>query len=183
MEMPAKATCKFHPHRNFVTPSEYQICLWCATELATKRWACVDCRPLIKKDLHTQEVIAYSLDGQILTDRSCPLPGSLSLREIRYAVSPLLRTHACELIKILPLIAPDYPFDLSFPDDLPIRVLGPQVHVFLSGSTRLRHESLMSKEQATRLHVAIAFALSSIRNEPFAHFRNLMVESMSQLRL
>ena len=74
---------------------------------------------LIKQILHEQNVSVYSLDGQPLLLDYCPIPGSLTLRELKYATSPTFQTHACELIHLLPLNKPDYPHDLPFPEDLP----------------------------------------------------------------
>ena len=181
--LPKKTKHKLQSPITFILPSEYQICLWCATEVATARWACTECRNLIKHDLHAQEVSAHTLTGQFIMDECRSFPGSLSVQEMRYAVSPTLQTRALELIKILPLDAPEYPFDLPPPNDLLVRVLGSRVNIIVSGSKQMQLESHLSKEQAARLHNAIILAIYKMREEPFTHSQNLFVDSMAQLVL
>ena len=172
-----------YPRRTTLLPSEYQLCLCCASRLSTERWACVDCRMLIKRDLHEQTVSVYRLDGQPLMSSCPPFPGSLTLREARYALSPTFQTHASDLIQFLPLGKVEYPYNLTFPEDLPIRVLGSQVQVFFQGNCRLRQGALMSEDQCVRFHAAITIALKTIRDKPYTHFRHLISESMTHLSL
>ena len=138
---------------------------------------------LIRRDLHEQTVSVHRLDGQPLMSSCPPFPGSLTLRETRYALSPTFQTHASDLIQFLPLGEVEYPYNLSFPEDLPIRVLGSQVHALFQGNCRLRQESLMSEEQSVRLHAAITIALKTIRDKPYTHLRHLISESMTHLTL
>ena len=167
-----------HPVRATLLPSEYQICLWCATEFSTQRWACVDCRMRIKQVLHEQHVLFYSLDGQPILSEYGPIPGSLTLREIKFAITPSFQTHACDLIQVLPLCNPYYPHELPFPEDLPIRVLGSQLQAFLTGNLQLQSVLRMPSIQVINLHSAILIALQSIRSTPYTYLLNLICESM-----
>ena len=158
--------------------SEYQVCLWCATTLPTQQWACVDCRMRIKQSLHEQDVSFFAMDGQLLLSGYGPVPGSLTLKEVKFALSPSFHTHAHDLIQVTPLCNPCYPHELPFPEDLPVRILGAQLQAVFTGTLQQRNEFRMQSFHASKLQSAIIAALQSIRSVPHTYLLHLICESM-----
>ena len=169
--------------RDVSLPSEFQVCLWCATGLSTPRWTCADCRSLVKQALHEQQVLCYSLAGQQLLANHGPFPGSLTLREVKFAMSSAFQTYNRDLIHLSPLNNLTYPIAQPFPEDLPIRILGTHVQAFLAGSLRRQQESHMLPCQARQLDSATQIALRDIRNVPYTHLLHLICESMKHSML
>ena len=132
----------------------------------------------IKQTLHVQHVSFFSLDGQLLLSEYGPVPGSLTLREIKFALSPSFCTHAYDLIQVTPLCNPCYPHELPFPEDLPVRLLGAQLQAVFTGNLQQRNEFHMQSFQASKLQSAIIVALQSIRCVPHTYLLHLICESM-----